>query len=233
VHEHVGDNPGFEKALKLFRSHIVNIAACAEAFAVAVGAPFLRCDFFIGSPQWGVRLNEVAYGCGVDYRNRTEDGRIIDDAPAIARILQEGMTHCRKKLPSEQFLGRLGVKGHSYADMTVTPMPAWVRPSLPSRCAALATSVSGDEYVVPDELCRTLQPLWGGRNTSRGSASILQAGRSYSWDEAAAAAQGWSEGASALQAHRSKGLMPRPRSTSFRASRRSQTVEPQRYGLRH
>lgn len=106
VHEHSGSNPGFDKALELFQANIQAVSGIAEALAVAVGAPFLRSDFFIGSAQWGLRLNEVAYGCGVDYRNRTDEGRIVDDAPAIARILQEGMAQCRTKRPAEHFLTR-------------------------------------------------------------------------------------------------------------------------------
>ena len=37
-----------QEAMELFRTHISAISACAEAIAVAVGAPFLRCDFFVG-----------------------------------------------------------------------------------------------------------------------------------------------------------------------------------------
>merc|ERR1719188_335289 len=60
IHQHAGKNLGFRNALKLFRRHISSIAATAEAVSVALGAPFLRSDFFIGSETWGVRLNEVA-----------------------------------------------------------------------------------------------------------------------------------------------------------------------------
>jgi len=215
VHEHTGSNPGFDKALELFRAHISAISACAEALAVAVGAPFLRCDFFVGSLRWGVRLNEVAYGCGVDYRNRTEEGRIVDDAPAIARILQEGMAQCRNRRTSEHFLTRLGVKGLSYADMSVMPLPAWARTLLPARAESLGQE-SEDQCVVPEDLCRTIhpQPPWRARQcrSSRGPSR-----RSHSWDEGAAQASSHMARRSASSA-----VWPHPRSSSFRASRRSE-----------
>jgi len=126
IHDHPGHNKGFFKALELFKRHIREMAAAAESLAVAMGAPFLRADFFVGSSDWGLRLNEVAYGCGADYRNFVAgDGigntRIVDDAPAIARILLDGMSRCRKRLPSEHFLSRLGVQG-TYTDMTVADL---------------------------------------------------------------------------------------------------------------
>ena len=52
----------------------------------------------MGNSKWGVRLNEVAYGSGVDYRRRGAAskpmgnawvGGLMDDGPAIAEILQE------------------------------------------------------------------------------------------------------------------------------------------------
>lgn len=54
-------------------------------------------DFFVGNSKWGVRLNEVAYGSGLDYRRRGAAskpmgsawvGGLMDDGPAIAEILQ-------------------------------------------------------------------------------------------------------------------------------------------------
>lgn len=198
IHEHAGNNPGFDKAVELFRAHISAVAACAEAIAVAVGAPFLRSDFFVGSPQFGVRLNEVAYGCGVEYRSQTEDGRTVDDAPAIARILQEGMAQCRKRYPSEHFLTKLGVKGHTYADMTVTPLPARLRAPLPASAQGLGVE-STDECMVPEELCRTMHlPMcWG---LGRG----MQARRCHSWYEGASNARGFQSPA-----------WPYPRASSF------------------
>merc|ERR1712062_296432 len=128
IHEHPGQNEGFAKALELFKRHIREVTVAAESLAVAMGAPFLRADFFVGSPEWGVRLNEVAYGCGADYRNiaageGTGGSRIVDDAPNIARILREGMSRCRKRLSPEHFLSRLGVRGNSYTDMVITDLP--------------------------------------------------------------------------------------------------------------
>jgi len=210
IHEHSGSNAGFDKAVELFKAHISAIAACAESIAVGVGAPFLRSDFFVGSSRWGVRLNEVAYGCGVDYRNRTEEGRIVDDAPAMARILQEGMTQCWKKYPSEHFLRGLGVRGSTYTDMKVMPLPAWVRSPIPA-CTGIGVE-SANNCIVPEELCRTIHPLWRGRSRScsRGP-SRSSAGRSHSWDAAASRASGY-------LSQQSGCTFPHTRSNSLRAS---------------
>lgn len=224
VHEHTGSNPGFDKALELFRTHISAISACAEALAVAVGAPFLRCDYFVGSLQFGVRLNEVAYGCGVDYRNRTEELRIVDDAPAIARILQEGMVQCRNRRASEHFLSRLGVKGSTYADLSVTPLPAWARTLLPARAAGLGQK-SEDPCVVPEDLCRTMhpQPTWRGRQSTSLEARQCKSSRgpsrrSHSWDAGGAA----KVGAHLARRSASSAFCPQPRSSSLRPPRRSE-----------
>jgi len=139
--------PSFNKAVELFNRDISAIAATAEAIAVAVGAPFLRSDFFVGSEQWGVRLNEVAYGSGIDYLNRAGDGsgRIVDDAPIIAQILQEGFARCRTRLPPQHFLGKLGAKGTTYADLTVSPLPPHLRPVLPMHVAQSGNNVPAIE----------------------------------------------------------------------------------------
>jgi len=225
VHEHTGSNPGFDKAVKLFQAHISAISACAEALAVAVGAPFLRCDYFVGSLEFGVRLNEVAYGCGVDYRNRTEEGRTVDDAPAIARILQEGMVKCRNRRAPDHFLSRLGVKGTSYANLSVTPLPAWARTILPARAAGLGQK-SEDPCVVPEDLCRTMhpQPPWSGRQSTSLEARQCKSSRgpprrSHSWDAGAARVGGHLARRSASSAFcpppRSSSFCPPPRSSSF------------------
>lgn len=120
----------FEGALQVFRQNIHTIVAGAEAIAAAVGAPFLRSDFFVGSPRWGPRLNEVAYGSGIDLVDRMEDGsgRLIDDSLAIAQVLVEGFSLCCRRSGPERFLAQLGVRGHSYSDMIVSPQPPtiWV-----------------------------------------------------------------------------------------------------------
>eukprot|EP00440_Ansanella_granifera_P007726 gb/GFBE01008358.1/.p1 GENE.gb/GFBE01008358.1/~~gb/GFBE01008358.1/.p1 ORF type:complete len:610 (+),score=114.03 gb/GFBE01008358.1/:1-1830(+) len=125
IHEHSGDNKGFEVALALFKEAMPGMAAAGEAIAAAVGAPFLRSDFFVGSSKWGVRLNEVAYGSGVDYKRRlrggssqftaggTWHGGLVDDGPAIAEILQEGFRICQRKPPAH-FLRMLGAKNAVY-----------------------------------------------------------------------------------------------------------------------
>lgn len=170
IHEHVGQNPGFDKAVALFHRHVSEVARMAEVLAVAVGAPFLRCDFFVGSTKWGVRLNEVAYGCGVDYRNNLDDGngnkRIIDDAPAIAKILREGMTKCKQRCPPEHFLAKLGVRGKTYEDMSVDPQSPLAK--LPMNTEHTRSCA---EFEVPDELC----------NTFPKTSTRFQGPRSQSW----------------------------------------------------
>jgi hypothetical protein len=161
IHEHQGSNPGFEIALKLFEHHMPGMAAATETIATAFGAPFLRADFFLGSADWGVRLNEVAYGCGVDYRTRTScTGRLLDDAPNIAHILQEGMMLCHVK-PARHFLSRVGVKGRSYEEMTVARPPrplrgSWLRPTKVMQAAA--QDENAEAWAVPEEMCRTVRP---------------------------------------------------------------------------
>ncbi|CAE7512427.1 unnamed protein product [Symbiodinium natans] len=125
IHEHNGQNRGFEVSLKLFREAMPAMSAAAEGIANATGSPFLRSDFFVGSKQWGVRLNEVAYGSGVDYKRRlpggtskqtrggTWVGGLVDDGPAIAEILQEGFRLCQRKPPAE-FLKVLGARTALY-----------------------------------------------------------------------------------------------------------------------
>eukprot|EP00441_Pelagodinium_beii_P020769 CAMPEP_0197658400 /NCGR_PEP_ID=MMETSP1338-20131121/45216_1 /TAXON_ID=43686 ORGANISM="Pelagodinium beii, Strain RCC1491" /NCGR_SAMPLE_ID=MMETSP1338 /ASSEMBLY_ACC=CAM_ASM_000754 /LENGTH=658 /DNA_ID=CAMNT_0043234985 /DNA_START=118 /DNA_END=2094 /DNA_ORIENTATION=- len=123
LHEHAGGNRGFEVALALFREAMPAMSQAAEAIATAVGAPFLRVDFFVGSSKWGVRMNEVAYGSGVDYKRRSSastcqpngsfTGALIDDGPAIAEMIQEGFTLCQRKPPAH-FLRMLGAKNAVY-----------------------------------------------------------------------------------------------------------------------
>jgi len=121
IHQHKGHNPGFDAAVELFRRAMPAMAIAAEAIATAVGAPFLRSDFFVGSGRWGVRLNEVAYGSGIDYRRKGSGAELVDDGPAIARILQEGHALCKQRYKPEYFLAPLGADGTSY----VAGPPEW------------------------------------------------------------------------------------------------------------
>merc|ERR1719162_2110673 len=134
IHDHTGSNPGFERAIDIFMRYMPAMVECCEALAVAVGAPFMRVDFFVGSPKWGLRLNEVAYGCGCDYRNRAsqESTKVFDDAPSMARILQEGMSLCQTRLPARDFLSNLGVLGDDYASMEVLPLAGTPPPPVPA-----------------------------------------------------------------------------------------------------
>lgn len=121
IHNHPGGNVGFETALGIFNRAMPAMAVAAEAIAVAVGAPFLRSDFFLGSSTFGVRLNEVAYGSGVDYKRLPSVGKdLADDGPAIARILQQGHAVCKKHSP-DHFLSSLGAVGSSYTRLP----PEW------------------------------------------------------------------------------------------------------------
>lgn len=117
VHEHRGDNQGFAAALALIARSMPAMAAAAESVASAVGAPFLRTDFFVGSKAWGVRLNEVAYGSGCDFRRLAQPScpaaGTVDDGPAVASILQAGL-RVAQRLPADHFLARLGADGASY-----------------------------------------------------------------------------------------------------------------------
>jgi hypothetical protein len=124
LHEHAGQNRGFEKALELFKQEMPRMAAAAEAIAAEVGAPFLRSDFFVGSEKWGVRLNEVAYGSGCDVKRRAAGAPfLIDDGPLIAQILQEGFKVCRQRAAPEHFLSKLGVQGSTYEELEVGEVP--------------------------------------------------------------------------------------------------------------
>eukprot|EP00929_Paragymnodinium_shiwhaense_P006827 TRINITY_DN110792_c0_g1_i1.p1 TRINITY_DN110792_c0_g1~~TRINITY_DN110792_c0_g1_i1.p1 ORF type:complete len:1199 (+),score=198.51 TRINITY_DN110792_c0_g1_i1:150-3746(+) len=163
IHEHSPNNPGFFSSLKLFKRHLRETAIAAEALATAVGAPFLRADFFVGSAEWGVRLNEVAYGCGAEYRNMVPDGssnRVVDDSLAIGYILLEGYRRCRRRAPPEHFLSRLGATGFSYADLTVREIPASLRPSLPPGAAREGAGTDCEEFAVSEDQCKT--PSIGG-----------------------------------------------------------------------
>jgi len=125
LQNHPGGNAGWENAVKLFKRHMPEMAALTEALATHLGTPFLRADFFVGSAKWGVRLNEVAYGCGLEYRSFLRDGprlQMFDDKPAMAEILRQGMNLCQQRKPPEHFLRALGVQGSSYEDTAVVPL---------------------------------------------------------------------------------------------------------------
>lgn len=158
IHKHSGNNPGFEKAIELFEHHMPAMADLAEVIANAVGAPFLRSDFFIGSPEWGVRLNEVAYGSGIEYMNfsGSPSRSVVDDSTAIAQILREGYLQCQRRSPSQHFLCKLGVRGSCYADMSVVPISPSLRPVLPPRAQSSGDDPSCVALAVPEELCATM-----------------------------------------------------------------------------
>jgi len=126
LHQHTGKNDGYETAMKLFERAMPQMAAAAEGLATALGAPFLRSDFFVGSEKLGVRLNEVAYGSGCDLRRRfgpapSNGGPcdMADDGPAVGQILREGYGRCQRA-PSRSFLEKLGASGDTYDVPTST-----------------------------------------------------------------------------------------------------------------
>lgn len=156
LHNHPGGNAGWDQAVLLFKRHMPEMAALTEALATALGTPFLRADFFVGSPKWGVRLNEVAYGCGLEYRNLLKDGdnqRIIDDKPTMSEILRQGMALCHRRLPPHHFLQMLGAQGSCYEETSIIPLPS----PLTNFSSTLNTQpdLQLADYAVEDHLCKT------------------------------------------------------------------------------
>jgi len=115
IHDNPTRTAEYDQSLQLIRQAMPEMAKIAERIATAIGTPFLRSDFFVGSSKWGLRLNEVAYGSNIEMRRRLAPGLsgYADDSAAIAQNLQEGYKHCRKQPPSH-FLSRLGAEGTSY-----------------------------------------------------------------------------------------------------------------------
>jgi hypothetical protein len=158
IHQHAeGCNIGFDVALEVLERDMPSMAATTEALAQAIGAPWMRVDFFVGSSRWGVRLNEVAYGCGCDYRNRMPDGCVIDDAPAMASIIQEGYAQGPKSKSPESFLVPLGTQGSSYENMetsrVATPSPYGKRLS---ELFSLRNQAEINEKIVPEQMCHSV-----------------------------------------------------------------------------
>lgn len=163
LHEHQGSNPGFDRAIELFMRHIHAMAATTEAVATAVGAPFLRADFFVGSVKFGVRLNEVAYGCGVEYRTKSGlmgcGTGVADDASNIARILQDGFRVCGPAVPAKEFLSKLGAHGRTYAELSILPIPRWSLPRMPSTALLASADEEAQGFAVTEDLCQTRRDL--------------------------------------------------------------------------
>lgn len=176
LHEHDGENPGFEAALSLFQMHMPKMVATTEHMANAVGAPFLRADFFVGNVEFGVRLNEVAYGSGVEYRRR-DGGVHYNDAAAIAQILQEGTEVCHSHLPAEVFLKRLGLHGEAYGEASVQPLPIPQRVPLPPGALRAEKDHHSAQAVPPDQ-CET--PLHHHHNPTEEDFAALSPRRALS-----------------------------------------------------
>jgi len=150
-------NRGFEMALRLFRKAMPAMSAAAEGIATAVGAPFLRSDFFVGNSKWGVRLNEVAYGSGVDYRQRAA-GRagLIDDGPTIAQILQEGLSLCQHR-PPVHFLSRLGATDAPYEAPEAREDGQGGRETPEPGMSVAAVSEDQRETRIPEAICEMME----------------------------------------------------------------------------
>jgi hypothetical protein len=114
LHDNPKSTDEYKRSLGLILQQMPQMARDAEKIAIAVGTPFLRSDFFVGSEKWGTRLNEVAYGSNIEMRRAAPGpSKSEDDSDAMAQILQEGYKHCRRQHP-EMFLSRLGASGSSY-----------------------------------------------------------------------------------------------------------------------
>lgn len=122
----------------------------------------------LGSGKHSIRLNEVAYGSGVDYRQRSPNRRsLVDDSPAIAQILQEGLNLCQQRHPPEHFLAKLGVEGMTYEALEVSEVPDGSRPRLPTAAISGFEEIlaAGSPSPVADSECVTRKSL----NTSFGN----------------------------------------------------------------
>lgn len=131
LHEGI-EEPGLREVRAQMLAHMPALATAAEKVAVAVGAPFLRSDFFIGSDEFGVRLNETAYGSNIQYRRQNTVGNVglLDDAPVVAQVLHEGMPLCSARFPAKHFLSQLGFSGSCYRDAIVLDLKSENRPEL-------------------------------------------------------------------------------------------------------
>jgi len=151
----------FDAGLRLFERHMPAMASTAEHLATAIGSPFLRVDFFVGSPRWGVRLNEVAYGSIVEHRRppKGDSRTLVDDSPAIARILREGAALCHQKAPSALFLEGLGAKGATYEDMSIERLPPERRPPIPPGALQEQADPNCEQFRTPIARCQTPRRL--------------------------------------------------------------------------
>merc|ERR1712136_243782 len=171
-----GDLAPQRNAWVVRRPHMPKMVATTEHMANAVGAPFLRADFFVGNVEFGVRLNEVAYGSGVEYRRR-DGGVHYNDAAAIAQILQEGTEVCHSHLPAEVFLKRLGLHGEAYGEASVQPLPIPQRVPLPPGALRAEKDHHSAQAVPPDQ-CET--PLHHHHNPTEEDFAALSPRRALS-----------------------------------------------------
>mmetsp|Transcript_41098 Transcript_41098/g.93861 ORF Transcript_41098/g.93861 Transcript_41098/m.93861 type:complete len:476 (+) Transcript_41098:18-1445(+) len=131
ISRHPGGNRGYAEALRLFTEGLPAMALMSEAVATGVGAPFLRSDFFVGSQEHGIRLNEVAYG---------SSAHLMDcGADEMAAILQQGYSVC-KRVGSEVLARQLA---------TGSGMPAELSTALAVACAGQLSPVPAEECATP------------------------------------------------------------------------------------
>jgi len=106
---------GFQRSymnvIRMLKIHLDGAAERSEYVAVALGAPLIRADFFVGCKYWGVILNEVAYGTGGGDLPEYLQQALVD-------IFQKGMEKNRKRVAAQVLLKRnFKVSGDSYETM--------------------------------------------------------------------------------------------------------------------
>eukprot|EP00747_Dinoflagellata_sp_TGD_P099944 gnl/TRDRNA2_/TRDRNA2_167896_c1_seq6.p1 gnl/TRDRNA2_/TRDRNA2_167896_c1~~gnl/TRDRNA2_/TRDRNA2_167896_c1_seq6.p1 ORF type:complete len:201 (-),score=19.56 gnl/TRDRNA2_/TRDRNA2_167896_c1_seq6:31-558(-) len=86
---------------------------------------------------------------------------MVDDKPAIAHILQEGMKICHKVTPARRFLSRLGAEGNTYSEMIVSPLPVPARrlmqENYPSSALQEGSDHAAEDCATSEDLCRTIR----------------------------------------------------------------------------
>lgn len=152
VHESPDNGPDFLSAKRALRQHMRSMAATAELLSTSLGVPFLRVDFFVGSCEWGTRLNKVAGITGSEYRRPlkgTDGAQLVDDGPAMVQILQEGLRACTKRSAAGAMLAKLGVEGDRYEQLSVRTLPRDERSHRKSHAVLARQGDAGDAGVLP------------------------------------------------------------------------------------
>jgi len=82
---------------------------------------------------------------------------MMDDKPAMADILRQGMGLCHQRMPPEHFLRMLGVQGTAYEDTAVVPLSC----PLTTFSATLNTLPDHEltDYACDENLCSSVKEL--------------------------------------------------------------------------